>query len=86
MPNIKSAEKRVKVIARKTMRNQMFKSSLKTTIKKFEKALVAGYKTAAAALYKDAVRKVDKAAGRGLLHKNNASRKKSYFTRKLNSL
>jgi len=82
MPNIKSAKKRVKVIASKTLKNQMFKTSLKTTIKKYEAAVAAGDKANLDKTYREAVKKVDKAAARGIIHRNKASRKKSQFTRK----
>lgn len=86
MPNIKSAKKRVKVTEAKTLQNQMFKTSLKTTLKKFEKAVEAGDKAAAEVCYKDAVSKIDKAVVRGALHANTAARKKSQFTVKLNAM
>ena len=85
MPNIKSAKKRTKIIAAKTLKNQMFKTSLKTTIKKYSAALASGEKAAVAAAYRDAVRKIDKAAARGLIHRNKAARKKSQFTKALNA-
>ena len=86
MPNIKSSKKdviRSKVAYEK---NKADKSELKTTLKKFEAALVAGDKTAAEAAYKAAVKAVDQAALKGLLHKNNAARKKSSMPLKLNQL
>ena len=86
MPNIKSAKKRVKVIAAKTLKNKMFKTSLKTTVKKFHAAVESGDKTAAAAAYKAAVIKVDQSAGRNIIHKNAASHKKSQFTKALNNM
>ena len=86
MPNIKSAKKRVKVIATKTLQNKMFKSQLKTTVKKFLAAVESGDKAAAEVAYKDAVKKIDQAAARGILHKNNAAHKKSQFTLKLNNM
>ncbi len=86
MPNIKSAKKRVKVIEAKTLKNKMFKSQLKTIIKKYTVALEAGDKEAAAATYKNAVKKIDQAVSHGILHKNAAARKKSRFTKKLNEL
>ena len=86
MPNIKSAKKRVLVTDAKTLQNQMFKTSLKTTIKKYEAALAAGDKELASETYKAAVKKIDKAVAKGILHKNNAARKKSQFTAKLNAL
>ena len=59
---------------------------LKTNLKKFDAALVSGDKAAADAAYKTAVKAVDQAVNKGLLHKNNAARKKSSMTLKLNKL
>lgn len=86
MPNIKSAKKRVKVIEKKTLQNQMFKTNFKTTLKKFDKAVEAGDKAAAAECYKAAISKLDKAVVKGVLHINAAARKKSQFTKKLNAM
>ena len=86
MPNIKSAKKRTKVIAAKTLKNQMFKTSMKTTIKKYEAAVVNNDKANSEKTYKDAVKKIDKAAARGIVHKNKAARKKSQFAKKYASL
>lgn len=86
MPNIKSAKKRVKVTSTKTLQNQMFRSQMRTMIKKYDAALVAGDKEQATAAYKLAVKKIDQAVSRGILHKNNAARKKSQFTVKLNKM
>lgn len=86
MPNIKSAKKRVKVIRTKTLRNQMIKSALKTSIKRFETALHSGDKAKADATYKVAVKKIDQAAAKGILHQNNAARKKSKLTLALNKI
>lgn len=86
MPNIKSAKKRVRVSEEKALRNQMFKSAYKTTVKKYQAAVTAGDKDAAATLYKAAVKKVDQAAAKGIIHKNAAARKKSQFTLMLNTI
>ncbi len=86
MPNIKSAKKRVLVTKTKTLHNQMFKTSMKTTVKKFKAAIEAGNKEVATAAYLDAVKKVDQAVAKGIIHKNNAGRKKSQFTLMLNNL
>jgi len=86
MPNIKSAKKRVKVIAAKTLQNKMFKSQLRTIVKKYNAAVESGDKAAAADAYKLAVKKVDQAVAKGILHKNNAAHKKSQFTLKLNKM
>lgn len=86
MPNIKSAKKRVKVTATKTLRNKMFKSQMKTTVKKFNAAVESGDKAAAAEAYKVAVIVVDKAVKRNIIHKNAAAHKKSQFTVALNKM
>ena len=86
MPNIKSAKKRVKVIETKTLQNKMFKPQLKTDLKKYEAAVEAGDLELAKATYKAAVKKLDLAAARGIIHKNAAAHKKSQFTKKLNAM
>lgn len=84
MPNIKSAKKRVKVIASKTMRNKMVKSELKTILKKADVATTAKAEDSDASV-KAAIKAVDKAASKGLMHKNCAARKKSQLAKKLNA-
>ena len=86
LPNIKSAKKRVLVTATTTLQNKMFKTSLKTSIMKYEAAIEAGDKALAAATYKDAVKKIDKAVAKNIIHKNTAARRKSSCTKKLNAL
>ena len=86
MPNIKSAEKRVKIAAKKTLQNQMIKSQLKTIIKKFEIAVVEADKSKATELYTTVIKKLDQAASKGTYHKNTISRRKSQMTIKLNGL
>ena len=85
MPNIKSAKKRVKVIQTKTLQNQMFKSQLKTAIKKFEASLSEG-KEAASAAFAAVVKKTDQAVAKGILHKNTAARRKSQYAEMLNKI
>ena len=86
LPNIKSAKKRVLVAEARNARNKADKSALKTAIKKFEAAAVEGNRTEAEGTYKVAVKAIDKAAAKGLLHKNNAAHKKSALTLKLNQI
>ena len=86
MPNIKSAKKRVKVIATKTLQNKMFKSEMKTTVKKFLAAVESGDKAAATACYTEAVKMLDKAVAKNILHKNNVAHKKSQFALMLNKM
>ncbi len=82
MPNIKSAKKRVKVNEAKALRNKAVKSDLKTALKK---AAVAVDTNAAdkEAVVKAAVKKVDMACSKGIIHKNNAARKKSALAKSL---
>ena len=82
MPNIKSAKKRVKVIAVKTARNKANRSALKTEIKKANVAIKTGENTAEAV--RAAQKKIDQAVAKGLLHKNTAARKKSALAKKAN--
>ena len=86
MPNIKSAKKRVLVNATKAAQNKAQKSALKTNLKKFEAAAADGNRTEAEGAYKVAVKAVDKAAAKGILHRNNAAHKKSAMTLKLNQM
>ena len=83
MPNIKSAKKRVKVIEKKTLINQMHKTALKTAVKKFETAVEKQDKDNAQVLFNDAVKKLDQGVGQGIIHKNTAARKKSQLALKL---
>lgn len=86
MPNIKSAKKRVKVIETKTLQNKMFKNQMRTIVKKYNATLASGNKEEATTAYKAAVKKIDQAVAKGILHKNNAAHKKSEFTLALNKL
>ena len=86
MPNIKSAKKRVLVTQTKTLQNKMFKTQLKTDIKKYQAAIAAGDMALAQETYKIAVKKIDQAAARGIIHKNAAARKKSQFTKAINNM
>ena len=83
MPNIKSAKKRVLVIEKKTLINQMHKTALKTAIKRFETAAEENKPGEAKALFGEAVSKLDKGVKQGILHKNTAARKKSQLALKL---
>lgn len=87
MPNIKSSAKRDQIAKVRNARNKAQKSALKTALKKFNAAAVEeGNKETAVSTYQVAVRAVDKAAGKNLIHKNNAANKKSKMARKLNSM
>ena len=84
MPNIKSAKKRVKVIAAKSLQNKAANSQLKTEIKKANSALENNSADKAVAV-RVAVKKIDQAVAKGILHKNTAARKKSALDKKLHA-
>ena len=80
LANIKSAKKRINVIEKKTLRNKMIRSKVKTVIKKVEAAVAANDKAAAEAALKDATSVIASAGSKGIFHKNNAARKVSRLT------
>ncbi|HIS01747.1 MAG TPA: 30S ribosomal protein S20 [Candidatus Excrementavichristensenella intestinipullorum] len=82
MPNIKSAMKRVKVNEKKNLRNRMIKSAMRTSIKKYDAAVAAG--TADVQALSAVASAVDKAASKGVIHKNAANRKKARLAKRLN--
>ena len=84
MPNIKSAMKRVKVNKTKAAANKARKSNRKTVLKKADAACVNNTADKAEAI-RVAIKKVDQAAAKGLMHKNCASRKKAQLAKKLNA-
>ena len=84
MPNIKSAIKRVEIAKKRNAINTARKSAMKTAIKRFEQSLASGEGEEIQATFKRAIKAVDKSASKGLIHKNNAARKKSQLQRKLN--
>ena len=85
MPNIKSAKKRVKVIATKTARNKAWNSALKTSIKKANTAIESNAAEKSTAV-NFAMKKLDQAVAKGILHKNTAARKKSSLVCKMNTI
>jgi len=86
MPNIKSAIKRVKTSEARNAHNATVKSSMRTAVKKVEAAIVTNDAAAAKNTFAEAARKLDKAAAKGLIHKNAAARKKARLTKKMNAL
>ena len=83
MPQIKSAKKRVKVAAKKAAANKAENTALKTAIKKANVAIETNADNKEAVV-KDAVKRIDKAAAKNILHKNTAARNKSSLASKLN--
>jgi len=86
MANIKSSAKRAQLIEKTTIKNRSAKSLMKTNIKKFEAAVNEEKQDTAEAAFKTAVKTVDRAATKKLIHKNKAARRKSAMTKKLNAL
>ena len=86
MPNIKSAIKRVSVIEKKTLRNNMINSGYRTAVKKFEEAVAEGDKAKATTLFSEATKKIDQACTKSVIVKNTAARKKSRLAKKLNEM
>lgn len=85
MPNIKSAKKRVLIIEKKTLRNNMIKTGYKSAVKKFEQAIESGNVEEAKVLFSEATKKIDQACAKGVIVKNTAARKKSALSKKLNA-
>ena len=83
MANIKSAIKRVKITEKQNLRNRIVTSQLKTAVKKFDKALESGDEALVNETYTNAVSMADKAAAKGVIHKNVADRKKAQLAKKL---
>jgi len=86
MPNIKSAIKRVKVTEKKTLRNKMVYHEMMTSVKKFRNAIKSNDAEGAEKLLPAAFSEIDAAAAKGVIHKNNASRKKSRLSAQLRDL
>ena len=85
MPNIKSAIKTVKTNEAKNLQNRMKKSDLRTTVRSYNEAIDANSPECQEIL-KDAIKKVDQAASKNILHKNTASRKKSQLQKAYNAM
>ena len=86
MANIKSAKKRILVNETKAARNKAIRSKVKTAIKKVDAAIAAGDKAAAQASLVNATTEIDKAATKGVYHKNTASRKVSRLAKAVNAM
>ncbi|GGG02677.1 30S ribosomal protein S20 [Rhodococcoides trifolii] len=86
MANIKSQVKRIGTNERQRLRNQSVKSSLRTVIRSFREATAEGDKDKAQTLLLTASKKLDKAASKGVIHKNQAANKKSALSQALNKL
>ncbi|UYP17596.1 30S ribosomal protein S20 [Rhodococcus sp. Z13] len=86
MANIKSQVKRIRTNERNRLRNQSVKSSLRTAIRSFREAAAAGDKDKVNELLVATSRQLDKAASKGIIHKNQAANKKSALAKLANKL
>lgn len=86
MANIKSQKKRIRTNEKARLRNKDVKSSVKTAIRKFREAVDAGDSAAATALAREANRALDKAASKGVIHKNQAANRKSAISKRAAAL
>jgi len=85
MANSPSARKRIRVTARRTLRNRMVKSRMRTAIKRYEAALSEGDVQTSTELLNKATSQIDRAAAKGVIHKNEASRRKARLAKRLNA-
>lgn len=86
MPNMKNAKKAVKTTAKKKVSNNDFKASMRTAIKNVEKAVLNKDKEKANEALKVAIKRIDKAAAKGVAQKNFVARNKSRLTKKVNEM
>lgn len=86
MANIKSQKKRILTNEKARLRNNAYKSELKTYVRRLDTAIESGDKDAAATALRDVSRKYDKAVSKGVLHKNNAANKKSGLAARVNQM
>jgi len=84
--NIKSQRKRIKTNEKARLRNKDVKSAVKTAVRKFREAADAGDTAAATALAREANRTLDKAASKGVIHKNQAANRKSSISKRAAAL
>ena len=84
--NVKNAKKKIKQIKKRTLNNVQLKSTVKNAIKNTDKAILAGDKEAALKYLKTAIKSLDNAKSKGLVHKNKVDREKSRLTKKVNNM
>ena len=86
MANMKNAKKKIKVIAKQTVSNNNYEASMKSAMKKVERAVSANDKEQANANLKVAIKAIDKAASKGVATKNFVARNKSRLNKKVNAM
>jgi len=86
LANSKSAEKRIRVAERRRQRNRPYRTAARTFVKRAEMAIRSGDREAAAQAVRAALSMLDRVAGKGIIHKNNAARRKSRLMAKFNRM
>ena len=86
MANVKNAKKKIKQIAKTTKAHEQLKSTVKNSIKRTDKAVAEGNKEAAEKNLKLAIKSLDNAKVKGLVHRNKVDREKSRLTKKVNTM
>jgi len=86
LANNKSARKRIRISEEKRVRNRPYRTAARTSVKKAELAIRAGDQVVAQTAVSDAISMLDRVAGKGIIHKNNAARRKSRLMAKYNAL
>jgi small subunit ribosomal protein S20 len=86
VPKVSSAAKRVRVTEKRTLRNRQVKSAMRTAIRKYLQAIEAGSREEAEQSLRKAISQIDRAASKGVIHKNQAARRKSRLSKRLASL
>ena len=86
MANNKSAEKRIKVNERRRIRNQSYRSATRTLVRKAERAIETGASELTSTTLIAAISQLDRAAGKGIIHRNAAARKKSRLMARFNKI
>jgi len=86
MANVKNAVKKIKQINKTTLANQQLKSTVKNAIRRTDKAVAAGNKEEAEKQLKLAIKSLDNAKVKGLVHRNKVDREKSRLTKKVNTM
>lgn len=86
MPRVSSAAKRVRITERRTLRNRQVKSAMRTAIRKYLQTLETGSREEAQLSLRNAISQIDRAASKGVIHKNQAARRKSRLSKRLASL
>ena len=86
MANVKNAKKKIKQINKTTLAHTRLKSTVKNSIRNTDKAVMAGDKEAATKYLKAAIKSLDNAKSKGLVHKNKVDREKSRLAKKVNAM